>query len=304
MKRRTEIPTALRGRAFSHQEGLAEGVTRARMRGDDLATPYYGIRSPPLDPTDPLAHVRAYLPHLSSEQFFSHSSAALIHGLPLPPRLARDPRVHVSTHIAGLRHGGRGVVGHHVQRDRVRVVVVSGVPVTTPVDTWCQLSTLLALDTLIEVGDALVRRKRPLATMAELRAGVLRYTGQRGAKRLREAFESVRPRTDSAKETATRLMIVRAGLPEPEVNGEIFDRRGRKIATGDLVFRGYRVLVEYDGEQHRADEEQYHWDVDRLDAIMEAGWRVIRVNKSHLRMSPSPALRKITTALEAAGWRP
>jgi len=304
MKRRSEIPSALRGRAFSHQEGLAEGVTRARMRGDDLARPFRGIRSQPLDPTDPLARVHAYLPRLSGEQFFSHTSAALIHGLPLPLRLAQDPRVHISTHVAGLRHAGRGVVGHHVQRDRVLVVTVRGLPATAPVDTWCQLSTLLGLDALIEVGDALVRRKRPLATMAELRTGVLRYTGQRGAKRLREALESVRPRTDSARETATRLVIVRAGLPEPEVNGEIFDRLGRKIATGDLVFRGYRILVEYDGEQHRTDEEQYHWDVDRLDAIMEAGWRVIRINKSHLRMSPSTALRKITTALAAAGWRP
>jgi hypothetical protein len=274
------------------------------MRGDDLARPYRGIRSGPLDPADPLAHVRAYLPHLSGEQFFSHTSAALLHGLPLPLRLAQDPRVHVSTHLAGLRHGGRGVVGHHVQRDRVRIVEVWGVPVTSPVDTWCQMSTLVPLDGLIEVGDALVRRKQPLATMAELRTGVLRYTGQRGAKKLREAFESVRPRTDSAKETATRLVIVRAGLPEPEVNGEILDGFGLKIATGDLVFREYKVLVEYDGEQHRSDEEQYHWDVDRLDAIMEAGWRVIRINKSHLRASPSPALRKITTALMAAGWRP
>ncbi|WEO77004.1 DUF559 domain-containing protein [Cryobacterium sp. SO2] len=304
MKRRTEIPSALRGRAFSLHEGLAEGVTRARMRGDDLARPYRGIRSQRLDPSDPLARIHAYLPHLSGEHFFSHTSAALLHGLPLPLRLAQDPRVHVSTHSAGLRHGGRGVVGHHLQRDRVRVVAVGGVPVTAPVDTWCQLSTLVALDALIEVGDALVRRKQPLATMEELRAGVLRHTGQRGAKKLREALESVRPRTDSAKETATRLVIVRAGLPEPEVNGEIVDRMGGKIATGDLVFRGYRVLVEYDGEQHRTDEEQYHWDVDRLDAIMEAGWRVIRINKSHLRMSPSPALRKITTALAAAGWRP
>jgi hypothetical protein len=274
------------------------------MRADDLVRPYRGIRSAPLDPTDPLARIRAYLPLLTDEQFLSHTSAALIHNLPLPLRLAQDPRVHVSTYSAGSRHAGRGVVGHQVHRDRVRVVAVAGMRVTSPVDTWCQLSTLLAVDALIEVGDALVRRKRPFATMAELRVAVLRYTGQRGAKKLREALESVRPRTDSARETATRLMIVRAGLPEPEVNGEILDGLGRKIATGDLVFRAYQVLVEYDGEQHRTDEEQYHWDVDRLDAIMAAGWRVIRINKSHLRMSPSPALRKITTALAAAGWRP
>jgi hypothetical protein len=184
------------------------------------------------------------------------------------------------------------------------VVEVDGMRVTSPVHTWCQLSTVLGLDDLIGLGDALVRRKRPLATMEELRAGVLGYSGQRGAKALREAVDHVRPRTDSPKETEARLLIVRAGLPEPEVNGEIVDRFGKKMATGDLVFRAYRVLAEYDGEQHFFDDEQYHWDIDRLDAIMEAGWRVIRINNSHLRITPSPAVRKIRSALEAAGWRP
>ena len=249
MKRRTELPPELHGRSFSNDEGRAAGLTRARMRGGDLATPFRGIRShrlDPAEPADPLAPARDYLPRLGADQFFSHVTAALIHGLPLPLGVAQAPTVHVSTHSPSLRHGGRGVVGHHVQPDRVRVVTRGGMPVTSAVDTWCQLSPLLGLDALIQMGDALVRRKNPLATIEELRTGVLRYTGQRGAKRLREALDAVRPRTDSPRETVTRLLIVRAGLPEPEVNGAIFDRFGRKLATGDLVFRAYRVLVEYD----------------------------------------------------------
>jgi hypothetical protein len=113
----------------------------------------------------------------------------------------------------------------------------------------------------------------------------------------------VRAGVDSPRETVLRLVIVRAGFPEPEVNGVILDGDGKKIATGDLVFREYKVLVEYDGEQHRLDQEQYNWDIDRLDAIREAGWLVVRINKSHLRGSDSRVERKIEKALRASGWR-
>jgi very-short-patch-repair endonuclease len=93
-----------------------------------------------------------------------------------------------------------------------------------------------------------------------------------------------------------RLLLVRAGLPEPEVNGEIRDARGVFVAFGDLLFRAYRVLVEYDGGGHRTDERQFHRDVARLDDVMELGIRVIRVNKS-LMNQPKLLIAKVARAL-------
>jgi len=241
---------------------------------------------------------------MSAGDFFSHVTAAVIHGLPLPFALGQGKTLHICTENPAVRDRVRGTIGHHVAPGSIRVVEVHGLRVTSPVDTWCQLSTVLGLDDLIKVGDALVRRKLPLATMEELRAAVLRYSGHRGAKKLREAFEWVRAGVDSPKETELRLLLVRACLPEPEVNGKITNRFGVPFATGDLVYRGYRVLVEYDGEQHRTDEEQYHRDVDRLDDIMEERWRVVRINKSHLRHKQASVIRKVETVLRAAGWRP
>ena len=113
----------------------------------------------------------------------------------------------------------------------------------------------------------------------------------------------MRAGVDSPKETELRLAIVRLGLPEPEVNVPILNRYGAFIAFGDLVYRAYRILVEYDGEQHFDDVSQYHRDIDRLDDVMEDGWRVIRINKSHLRR-PAVIDYKIRTALLAAGWHP
>lgn len=98
-------------------------------------------------------------------------------------------------------------------------------------------------------------------------------------------------------ETLLRLAIVRGGLPEPFVNYVICGPGGRTIAHGDLVFPDERVVVEYDGDHHRTDAEQYRIDVDRLWAIDSLGWRVIRINRSHMRNNAREALTRIATAL-------
>jgi hypothetical protein len=272
------------------------------LRAGDLARPYPGVRLHQGADTTVPALSAAFHERMLPGQFFSHATAARLHGLPLPSRFDRDAPIHVSAIAPAQCPRLAGVLGHRLKAGSVTVVHREGLPLAGAVDTWCQLAASLRLDELIMVGDALVRRQQPFATMPELRAAVARYAGHRGAKRLREALEWVRPRADSPKETELRLLLVRAGLPEPEVNGIIVDEFGMKVATGDLVFRQYRVLAEYDGGQHRTDEEQYHWDVDRLDAIMTLGWRVVRINKSHLRPGSNIPVYKVEAALRAAGW--
>ena len=115
------------------------------------------------------------------------------------------------------------------------------------------------------------------------------------------AASLVRARTDSPRETVSRLALIRAGLPEPAVNFEIRDAEGRFVAFGDLAFPQYKVLVEYDGGQHREDEKQFNRDINRLDDIMQLDWRVVRINKSH---SSAQMVAKATAALRSRGWTP
>jgi hypothetical protein len=119
---------------------------------------------------------------------------------------------------------------------------------------------------------------------------------------LEAAHQQIRPNTDSARETLPRLFVVRAGLPEPEVNGVIVNSFGATIAHGDFVYRDYRTILEYDGGHHCGHERQFNVDVDRLDQLMEDDWRVIRVNKS-LMIRTATLVGKIETALERGGWR-
>lgn len=212
--------------------------------------------------------------------------------------------IDAATSVRTRRRTGTKVRGHLIPADSVTVVDVGGLPVASVVDTWRQLCTTLTLDELIIMGDALVCRQRPPATMAELEDAVGRQAGRPGARLLREAFRHVRPCTDSPRETVLRLIILRAGLPEPEVNGEILGRFGEFLAWGDLLYRRYKVLTEYDGEGHREDEKQFHRDVDRLDALMEENWRVIRYNKSHLGPRKNEIEGRIRRALIERGWHP
>lgn len=232
--------------------------------------------------------------------FFSHSTAARIWGFPLPSRLRGDV-LHVSVMKPARAPRLKGIAGHHCMPGTVSVVTHSGLRLSGFVDTWCALSAQLSLDELVIAGDWLVRRKRPLASLEQLRAAAKSFAGRPGARVLATALALVRERTDSPRETRLRLTLVRAGLPEPEVNFKICDAAGRFIAFGDLAYPKHRVLVEYDGAHHREDEDQFNRDVDRLDDIMQLDWRVVRINKSHTQ---AQIVARVTAALRARGWQP
>jgi hypothetical protein len=240
---------------------------------------------------------RAYLPVMHPRALFSHATAAQLYGLPLPARLDSST-LHVTT-IHPLRAPkGRGITGHAVVREPQRLQRL-GLPVPSPVEVWTQLAETLSTDELVLVGDAVTRRKGPLADVVDLRAAVEDAHGRRGVTRLREAVALVRARTDSPMETVLRLAIVRAGLPEPLVNYAIVGRDGRTIAHGDLVFARARVVVEYDGDHHRTSKRQYDIDIDRLWAIESLGWRVVRINSTHMTGDARPALARIRATLSS-----
>ena len=235
-------------------------------------------------------------------EVFSHGTAAELHGLPLPPRLRGQ--VHVAAVApAGLPRAS-GVHGHRILPGDVRIVRRLGLPVVAPVDVWCQLAGSLNERELVIVGDALVQRRKPLATLEALEDAVRRHAGRRGRRKLMAALQRIRPRTDSPQETELRLDIIAFGLPEPEVNVEISDMDGRLIAIADLAWREYRVAAEYDGEHHRTDRSQYARDVDRLDDVAHEGWRVVRFNATHRGIRRTQRLGRLRDALIAAGWRP
>jgi hypothetical protein len=226
-------------------------------------------------------------------QFFSHTTAAELLGLRMPEGY-RPGRLHVAAPDRAPR--SRLTVGHELAGFEVQTLA-NGLRVTSPIDTWCSLATAMGVDSLVIMGDGIIRRKSPLASIEQMQDAVAARKGARGTPRLRTALGLMRAGTDSARETMLRLLVVRAGFSEPVVNFPISNGFGAVIAHGDLTWPRERVILEYDGRQHAEDPAQFAVDIRRLDDLMEEGWRVIRVDRELLRRS-AVLLGKLRTALD------
>ncbi|MBN9240680.1 MAG: hypothetical protein BGO97_13285 [Micrococcales bacterium 70-64] len=291
------LPPEFTDGAFTVGEAGAAGIPRSRLRRSDLVSPFAGVRAweQPLTPFD---RCLAYAPRLRPGQAFSHISAAVLWGVWLPARLRHYEMVDVLALSPSDRPRARGVVGRRAYS--AQVTIRHGHPIVAPAELWVQLGTLLEPEELVTAGDSLVRRKNPPMSMDELVAATAGGSG-RGIVRARRALPDVREGADSARETRLRVLLVRAGLPEPEVNGIITLSDGEQT-HGDLVLRQWRVLVEYDGRQHRTSRRQFERDVLRLERLAAEGWVVIRVLSVHLD-DERAVVHRVVRAMRARGWR-
>lgn len=79
----------------------------------------------------------------------------------------------------------------------------------------------------------------------------------------------------SPKESWLRLVLIDAGLPRPTTQIKVTD--GGFVAYLDMGWQHAMVAMEYDGDQHRTDRNQYVRDIRRAEMLSRLGWNVIRV---------------------------
>lgn len=155
-------------------------------------------------------------------------------------------------------------------------------------------------DVRIETMQPSVSGQGPLTSLDELHEAVAVFGRGPGAPVLRTALALLRPGVESPMESLLRFVLVAAGVPEPEINPTIRLRSGR-LVRGDLVDQDARLFIEYDGDQHWQDRQQYQRDLQRTRELQDDGWRVVRVTTDDLRHEHRPALvERIRNALTAA----
>lgn len=294
MTQRAILPTHL-GAAFATTAARAAGVQPSRLRAADLEAPFRGARMREPPPGDELrARCLAFAAIAGQPFAFSHATAARLYDIPMPVAVEGSLELHVTVRSGAQPPRMRGVTGHRGALETTRRM--SGLPVVVPELVWRQLAGTLSLDELIAAGDHLVRRRDPQWSIDRLTRMVDDSAGARGVALLRCALSEIRPGTESPRETALRLVVVRAGLPEPVVAHPVFDETGRFIGTPDLAFIAERVAVEYEGDVHRTDLRTFRQDIERRERFQEAGWLVIRVTADHLR-DPQALVGRIERAL-------
>jgi very-short-patch-repair endonuclease len=196
--------------------------------------------------------------------------------------------------------------------DGDEVCLAEGLPCTTPARTWLDLASVLTLDDLVAAGDSIIcahqrsfePERPPLALPTALARTVAAHRGARGVATAREALQLLRVGSDSPPETLLRLELVRARLPEPELNVVIRDSLGKDVAWPDLAYRKYRIAIQYDGAHHLSPDQQES-DARRDRGTMLAGWIPIIVTSALLEdVGYSGVVSMIRGALLSRGWNP
>ncbi|MET4781780.1 hypothetical protein [Glaciihabitans sp. UYNi722] len=311
MPKRAPLPEAFQGVPFSRQAALEGGISAKRLRGRDLRAEFHGVRAQQGVATDLSWRCFAYTRRLRPGNMFSHLTAARLYGLPLPLYVRPDDAIQVCSPAAITPPYGVGIRGHRLagEKWRVRDLVIRDtstgemfvLPVASPELVWAQLASTLDIADLIAVGDAILAGGMPLATIADLTSIAGLFAGSRGSAQMTAALPRQRVGSRSRTETLTRLMIVDAGLPEPELNIGVHDLQGGEIATADLVWRRYRTLSEYEGNGHRS-PGKFRSDITRFERYADNNWSALRVHADDLFVDPNLYLARLGRRLSSRGW--
>lgn len=210
---------------------------------------------------------------------FSHSSAALLLGLPgwgLPLR-----RVALSGEGDKTRTRSTSRTKHHtVPISPEEVVGVGGLRVTSAERTVVDIALSVGRDASVAVADAAL--KLELATELSLNLALQQAAGRRGINRARSALAMADGLSESVAETLSRLTFSDFGLPEPEMQVDIFSRHGDRVARVDFLWREFGVIGEcdgfgkyFDGVDQPETRRRLAKEKDRDAELMALGYRVI-----------------------------
>lgn len=284
---------------FTIRQGLERGYTAAELRSMAFTKPARGARITAAVGDGARALLEAVRVLARHDSFFCHTTAARIHGMPLPARFEKEATVHLASPTDGSRMRRKGVVGHRLKS---AVVEVDGMRVEARVDAFVHLATMLSLEELVAVGDWLVSTKRrDRLTVSDLADALRRYEGARGLHLARRALALVRVGAESPRESLLRLLIIGA-LPEPILQHEVFDATGVFVARIDVSWPRLKLGVEYDGEHHTEPAQQER-DRIRLEKLRALGWHIIVVTNDDLKDGGVRILQRIVAAYERyASW--
>jgi hypothetical protein len=225
----------------------------------------------------------------------SHETAAELWGV----ASQQDTETHISVPRGAARSERRGIRTHQAHPSAV-VVQRKGLPISSPAQTFLDLAGRLPLVELVAVGDALVKAGR--LTRTELIEAADSWRGH-GGRTARRAARYVRDDVDSPMESRLRMLIVLAGLPEPVVNHILRTPDGEWDIRFDLYYASVKVVIEYDGRQHRTSKAQRARDLRRREELDRRGYRLVVIEADGIYDDPAETLRRISSVLRERGMR-
>ena len=221
----------------------------------------------------------------------SHESAIAFLGVEIPESCSssdwysdRDPVVRVTVSDKTCRrrsfravqsHVWGGLLPEHVRYTR------DGIAILAPEPAWALMAGSLQVDALAELGESMIRHGR---TSKEGLRDFLKETAIRHRDKCDDALCLMESGSDSPKETQLRLCLYSYGLERFVVNYVVpnatFD--SGSPMTLDLADPELLIGVEYDGDHHRTDRNQWRRDAWKRRQLESMGWTIVSVTQLDL----------------------
>ncbi len=283
-----DLPPALLAGPFTRARALELGVTPRMLQGSRFVRVHHGVwrhRDHEMTAADLVAAAQLALPdHARLTGLTRLQTLGLDFGPRTPVRFVVEGDLHLVLD---------GVFLHRTKRlpptDDVGV---------TPAAAFIAYAAQARVIDAIQVGDWLLRGGH--LTVEEVQTLALAEPWRDGAHEAIWILPHLCGRSQSLKESETRAVLDFAGLPEPEVNGAIDVGEDVKV-IGDLVYRRWKGVVEYEGAQHQTDRTQYVADLDRYGLFRGAEVRYVQVTREKLGC-PQTLVGEVFRMLLAGGY--
>jgi very-short-patch-repair endonuclease len=279
---RARIPAQLKFGPFTLDDAKAAGVTPSSLRGKSWARLGRGLYCGRETSPDPWKHLQA-LQRLIPRSVFAGRTAAWMHGLHYV-----DPSDPVEV-IVPLRSGMRSSRGLNVRRSdlaAIDVVELRHVRATGIHRTLCDLCPrLTGVEALALLDSSLRLRLTDRSTLARSSSLTVR------------ALAALAEPAESPMETRLRWLLLQAGLPRPQVQAPISEARAR----ADLYYPDFRLIIEFDGGNHR---DRLVEDNRRQNLLTSAGYAVLRFTASDIYNRPETIVAQVSAGVAVSARRP
>ncbi|HZK36037.1 MAG TPA: hypothetical protein VFC57_03645 [Aeromicrobium sp.] len=186
-----------------------------------------------------------------------------------------------------------------IKLHRTKVMPPTDAQGVTPAAAFIGYAVEARVIDLIKVGDWLLYHEH--MSLSELLETALRDRWRPGSGAAIWVARYLDARSRSLKESETRALLVFAGLPRPEVNVDLFNG-DCFIACVDMLYREWRLVVEYEGRQHVTDISQWNKDITRYAGVRDEKWEYVQVTQEMLKQ-PRAVVLRVHDKLVEGGYR-
>jgi very-short-patch-repair endonuclease len=196
----------------------------------------------------------------------------------------------------------QGVRIHRVRDlDRATIVRRNGIPTTNPTRTLVDLGAVYGPTLVEDALDRALTRRIITVGLLERELELLARPGRNGVGALRavldrRAMGAERP--DSVLEARMARLFRAWSLPPAVFQYEV-RVAGRLVARVDFAYPELRLAIEVDGWETHSSPRELQYDLDRQNALVAAGWTVLRFTWVDVVRRPAKVAARIQAALAA-----